>query len=257
VNLEDLIFARQNHYDISDGLWVVVLLRGYAQSKLRTMMANSIEHSEIPPFAKPSVLNMIRDDDTVLLLYDRAIREVISQNGELNLNQFKPALQEQAKKMNLPAYISQPIIDFVNSKGFYDTLSAQIKPVGELFGAYRAVGNGGLATDVMEAFHMTGYGLLIESGDSVRTILRSLRRSGALVVVGTTSEPRQSLLQQNGGAVPDWWVGRHAYTVLDYDPGTDRVTLRNPWGTHPAPDGTFTLSVNELLAGYAAINFTK
>ena len=57
---------------------------------------------------------------------------------------------------------------------------------------------------------------------------------------------------RDGG--PDWWVANHAYTVLGYDAAADQVTLRNPWATHPDPNGVFTITISDFVAAYGNID---
>jgi hypothetical protein len=51
-----------------------------------------------------------------------------------------------------------------------------------------------------------------------------------------------------------WYVESHAYTVVAYDPSTRTVTLRNPWGHHPDPDGTFTLPLAAFTESFEVIH---
>jgi len=43
--------------------------------------------------------------------------------------------------------------------------------------------------------------------------------------------------------------------VMDYNQGTGAVTLRNPWGGKPAPDGAFTLPLVSFLQAYKSYAF--
>jgi hypothetical protein len=50
-----------------------------------------------------------------------------------------------------------------------------------------------------------------------------------------------------------WYVNAHCYTVLGYESGAGRVTLRNPWARQPDPDGIFSLPLGTFLPAYRGI----
>ena len=51
----------------------------------------------------------------------------------------------------------------------------------------------------------------------------------------------------------DWYVTAHAYTVLDVDRATGNVTLRNPWGNKPDPNGVFSIPIETFLEVYPMV----
>ena len=68
------------------------------------------------------------------------------------------------------------------------------------------------------------------------------------------------------GSRPKGLVNHHVYTVLAYDPKTDTVTLRNPWGhTEPTDsvgktkdgknDGIFRVKVSELDRHFSSLAY--
>jgi hypothetical protein len=96
----------------------------------------------------------------------------------------------------------------------------------------------------------------------VEEMLNHLHRSGLALVVGTRTSLPATLTPVSADAAvapkpPDWWVPSHAYTVLDYDDGKGLVTLRNPWGAKPAPDGVFTLPLVTFLQSYQSSSFAE
>ena len=253
VNQDDVMFARKNKFDLSDGLWVTVILRGIAQRTLRNALETSIAATPLPDTTKASVEKLITGNDVVLLAYDRAIRSVLYQDGELSKGTLKKALTDQAKDLNIPVFFSQPVVDFIDQQGFFAKLAIQIKENGELFGAYRGVGNGGLATRVMTAFGVSAKDLEITDAKMAQALLIRVRDEHAVMVV--TSRPtlpmdiRDHIM--NGELGHDWWVNSHAYTVLGYDPDAATVTLRNPWGRKPVAGGVFVLAMQDFMSGFS------
>ncbi len=57
-------------------------------------------------------------------------------------------------------------------------------------------------------------------------------------------------------AIADWWVPGHAYTVMNYDESSGVVTLRNPWGTRPGPDGVFSLPFAMFEESFEYISYS-
>jgi hypothetical protein len=51
----------------------------------------------------------------------------------------------------------------------------------------------------------------------------------------------------------DWYVPGHAYTVLDVNASTRQVTLRNPWGRQPDPDGVFSIPIETFLETFPMV----
>jgi hypothetical protein len=125
---------------------------------------------------------------------------------------------------------------------------------GEVFGAYKSLGQGGIPVRVMEAFLGQGKVNAGMTSDSQQATaqLRRFRAGGVAMVAGT--KPTAPNAQIAGAS---WWVPSHCYTVMSYDDTAQTVTLRNPWGGHPGPDGTFTLPLSVYLDGYESYTYTQ
>ena len=51
-------------------------------------------------------------------------------------------------------------------------------------------------------------------------------------------------------------VANHAYAVINYDPGTQTVTLFNPWGVGIGNGGLITLTWSQILTDFAYFDRT-
>ena len=81
-----------------------------------------------------------------------------------------------------------------------------------------------------------------DTRDRILAALQHLKAGGvAMVADSIAAEPADS---------HNWWIGEHAYTVLGFDDATQTVTLRNPWGEHPDPDGVFRLPFAVFLQDF-------
>jgi hypothetical protein len=241
---EEVQFATAQGLDLSEGAWVKVLMRAYAQRVLRASLKQQIEKSEaIPVFVRPMALSVLNQNGGVLVAYDRAIRMVVTQNGDIDKNALKAQLVEQAKALGVPASASTLVSGFLDESGFFESLAQTVRQNGEFFGVYRSLGQGGIPWAVMTAFVGSAHAGLVK--DQARTLaqLRQLGPQNIAMVAGTVGQP--------GAFDPgNWWVGGHAFTVLGYDDSTQSVSLRNPWGGHPGPDGTFSLPVSVFLVAF-------
>jgi hypothetical protein len=253
VQVDDAMFARTNQFDRSDGLWVTLLFRALGQSTMRDSLLSALSVPGVPPSTQQAAATLLRSNDMVLMAYDRAVRATISQDGAMDRGALKSALSRQTRAMMIPGFLSDPVINLLDTSGFFDALSNRIQQNGELFGAYRSVGQGGLVGNVLGAFSGPGFATSLHTQDQARGLLRQMRQGG-LAAVATTGQTGGPGAQGSG---QDWWVPSHAYTVLDFDGDADRVTLRNPWGDHPSPGGVFTLSVADFAAAYAYLDLSK
>lgn len=119
---------------------------------------------------------------------------------------------------------------------------------------YDEIGDGDSLAAGIEA--ITGHSVdtddtAFTSVDTLRSKLSDAISHGRTVTAGINEYPWSSGSEDNG--LPQG----HAYTVLGYDPATDRVTLRNPWG-HGEPvnasgqaadgndDGSFSMTLAEF-----------
>jgi hypothetical protein len=114
VYQEDVEYARTQGFDHSDGRWVTVIMRAYAQRQLRQSMVNAINNSTlIPIFAKPVALSALDQSGPLLVAYDRAIRSVVSQDGTIDKAAFKDQLTTQLGALGIPAMQAQLLIGFL------------------------------------------------------------------------------------------------------------------------------------------------
>jgi len=249
----DLAYGRAHSFDRSEGDWVLVLMRGYAQRQVRLSLANSIRQSTmIPAYAKPMALSWLDQSGMLLVAYDRAIRSVVDQQGLMNKSTFIQALAKQLTALGIPATEAAMLSGFLEEKGFFDALAKAVSENGEVFGAYKSLGQGGIPVRVIEAFQGSARAGFVADHSAMVQQLRRLRSGSVAIVAGTfNNAPRADY------ELADWWVPSHAYSVLDYDDYTQTVSLRNPWGRQPGPDGSFTLSLSTFLGAYESYSYTE
>jgi hypothetical protein len=255
IHEEDVQFARDSGFDLSEGMWVAVLFRGYAQRTLRQSLLHSLNASSLPPQLKGLTAGIISNSDLVLLAYDRAIRSQVDQTGNISRDGLKEQLRKELAPVPLLGMLKDSAIDWMDSSGFFDSLVEQVKANGELFGAYRAVGSGGLPERVLSAFAGDAHSYSVKQRDeTAAAISRALQKHQA-VVAWTRPSPLDELKDKVGASAgadtADWYTPAHAYTVLSLDSAAGTVTLRNPWGDHPAPAGEFTLPWETFVSAYS------
>jgi hypothetical protein len=249
----DLAYGRAHSFDRSDGDWVLVLMRGYAQRQVRHSLATSIQQSTmIPSYAKPIALSWINSSGMLLVAYDRAIRSVVNQEGIMNKTTFRQALATQLSTLGIPTAEAGMLSGFLEEKGFFDSLVTAVSQNGEVFGAYKSVGQGGIPVRVIEAFQGSARAGLVADQPPLMQQLRRLRGGRVALVAGTRGSAPSADYERT-----DWWVPGHAYTVMDYDDETQTVSLRNPWGRRPEPNGNFTLPLGVFLAAYESYSYTE
>jgi len=245
---QDIAYAHEHAYDRSEGEWVTVLMRGYAQRALRHSMVEAVNRSTtIPIFAKPIALNALDQTGPLLLAYDRAVRSVVSQDGQMDKASFEAQLNRQIVALGVPAAQAQVIGGLLEQGGFYEAIAESVRDNGEVFGAYRSLGQGGIPFSVLEALLGPAHSSPVTDA-SLAGELRRLHGGGEAVVAGTKPSAGSS-----SGA--DWFVPTHAYTVLDYDEGSRMVLLRNPWGAKPGPDGVFKLPLSVFQQVYENFSY--
>ena len=256
VYAQDVEYARAHGYDRSEGEWVAILMRGFAQRKLRQSMIAAIEHSTvIPAFIKPIALSSLEGSGPLLVAYDRAIRTVVNQTGRQDGQMDKAALQAEVARelsaLGVSATQAQVIVGLLDHAGFYEELNKTVSENGEVFGAYRSLGQGGIPRSVMEAFLGHAQAAPVTSA-TLTTQLLALHAGGTAMVAG--SRPSLASFQ---GHPPDWYIPAHAYTILDYDAANRTVTLRNPWGARPSPDGVFQLPLATFQRMYLMYSYSE
>jgi len=248
---DDIEYGRTHSYDRSEGDWVLVLMRGYAQRAVRHGLSEAIQRSEIiPAYLKPVALEWLDRSGLLLVAYDRAIRSVVSQDGSLDKNSFERALAAQLKTLGIPAAQAQAFVGFLDETRFFSRLSLTVQQNGEVFGAYKALGQGGIPVRVIEAFMGSAHALMIADRQMTVEYLQRLHRGRMAMVAGTFASAPAGLANSN------WWVSAHAYSVLDYDEYSRTVKLRNPWGKRPDPDGYFTLPLATFLQGFESASYS-
>lgn len=254
--LEDLRYARSSGFDRSTGLWVGVLFRAYAQRVLREALITAVDKSDLFSLLKPYAKEYLSTSDELLLAYDRAIRAVVNQSAEIDRAKLEAALQEEVKPLPVSDEVKAAGLKLINSSGVFEAIEALVREDGELFGAYRAVGHGGHPARVMAAF-LGGKPLALATKDSAKAVeaLSAIIAEGLPVVAGTSPTELEKL--QTSTPLPadakNWYVTAHAYTVLDVDRATGKVTLRNPWGRQPDPDGVFSIPIETFLEVYPMV----
>jgi hypothetical protein len=251
---EDLEFARKSGYERSDGLWVVVLLRAYAQRVLREALLSTIDNSDLSAVLKIYLKGLVASDDSVLLAYDRAIRTVVDQQGNIDRVELVQRLKREMQPFNISSQVGDSLIQLLDSGGLLESLAAVIRQNGELFGAYRAIGQGGLPERVLGVL-MGKQTRHFQSKSEQQEIIAALNRAASQPVVATTGGAIDESVSTDRLTPEDqkWYVKAHAFTVLGYDPAKQLVALRNPWASSPDPDGIFTIPLAKFLAMFPSI----
>ena len=186
----DIEFGRAHGYDRSDGAWVLVLMRGYAQRTLRLSLVEAVEKSTLIPFlARPLALSLLDQSGPLLVAYDRAIRSVINQQGALDKTLLKQRLAAQLKTLGLHSMQSEMLGSFLDEKGFFDQLAKNVEENGEVFGAYKGLGQGGIPMRVLEAFTGSSTASPITDRSDFHAQLRHLHAGDLALVIGTFAQP--------------------------------------------------------------------
>jgi hypothetical protein len=177
---------------------------------------------------------------------------VVQQDGVIDKAQLKVKLAAQLSALGIPAAEMQMLGGFLEERGFFDTVSQTVEQNGEVFGAYKSLGQGGVPVRVFEAFLGRGMSGLVADKKLTIEQLRQLK-SGRLAMVAGSWGTASS----EGYSNADWWIPGHAYTVMGFDEDAQTVTLRNPWGTKPDPDGVFKLPLATFLDAYESYTYAQ
>jgi len=259
VHSDDLLYARRSGFDQSKALWVGVLLRAYAQRALREALGKAVDKSDLFPLVKQYAAALLTTNDEVLLAYDRAVRAVVDQTGDINKAKLEANLKERLVAVPLLADAKESIVKSLESGGFFETLAETVKQDGEIFGAYRAVGQGGIPIRVMQTF-LGGNTLTVSTASRAQILLVLSRsfQSGRPVVAPTRNMELATLKARKRipEGASEWYLPAHAYTVMGYDSDAGTVTLRDPWGNHPDPDGVFTIPLSEFENAFEVVETT-
>jgi hypothetical protein len=256
VYVDDVRYARDSGFDRSEGLWVSILFRAYAQRTMREGLLDAVASSDFPAIIKSTGNSFFSSNDLLLLVYDRAIRATISQDGEIDRKLLSSNLDKEMAAVSISADTRKLVLRMLDSKGYFDALAKKVKDNGELFGAYRAVGQGGLPEEVLAAFTGKAEGINVSSNDiAVATALVHAQQSHRAMIASTGDSSSPKMLGTVAGG-KDWYVASHAYTVLSFDDDKSTVTLRNPWGDHPDPEGVFTIPLETFVSAYERIAYS-
>lgn len=246
--------AIDNGYDDSDGLWVAVMFRAYAHRAMRKSLLDAVSGSQMVSLAKYGATMLVNSSDFVLLAYDRAVRSQIQPDGSIDKAALRAKLEEELKTTPLSADARARVLDVIDTQGFFDQLAADVKDNGEIFGAYRSPSQGGLPHRVFESLVGQAQDLKVDDGAEVVTTLQTATARHTPMMAATRGTNPVSSVP--GASM--WYVNSHAYTVLGFDSDKKTVTIRNPWGEHPAPDGkvaipleTFRLAFDTMCLGVA------
>lgn len=251
VYAEDIAYARAHNYDKSEGEWVTILMRAFAQRKLREGMIAAVQKSTIlPAFLKPPALSELQNSGPLLVAYDRAIRSVVSLDGQIDRARLQAKLAQELDTLGISPAQAKAVESLLDHAGFYEELSNTVKENAEVFGAYRGMSAGGIPRSVISSFLGTAAAARVTS-PLLFDQLNALHAGGKAIVAGSKNVPPFT------GHNPDWYIPGHAYTVLDYDAQTRTVTLRNPWGNHPTPDGVFQLSLAVFQQTYLMFSYSE
>lgn|GEM_PF-564158 len=253
---EDIRYSRDSGYDMSSGLWVAVLFRAYAQRVLRETLAAAVGQTDLFSMVKQYAVQLINSNDSVLIAYDRAIRQVVDQQGNIDRIKLETSLKEEMRTIAIPDEMKNSMAKLLEAGGFLASIESTVKQNGELFGAYRAVGQGGMPGRVIAAF--AGSNAVIENvseGKAVAALSRGMHAHAPMVACTGDSRYHQLLAAHQtlpAGTGP-WYIDGHCYTIMGFDAGEQAVTLRNPWGDQPYPDGILKLPIASFVPGFGGI----
>ena len=254
---EDLRYTHDSGYDLSDGEWVAVLFRAYAQRVLREALLQALDSSDLFPMIKLPAEKLVGSNDDLVLAYDRAIRAQVSQDGTIDRGGLEAGLKKQMAPITaVPDSLKDALIGLLESGGFFDKMAAMIQENGELFGAYRAVGQGGIADRVMKTLAGSSRFQENQSEAQAGSALAEAVKNGLPIVACTGGSLFYQQVSKGQSLPPGtdaWYVNAHCYTVLGYDSGVSTVNIRNPWARHPDPDGIFNLPLSSFVPAYAGI----
>ncbi len=250
---DDVSYARRHGLDHSRALWVGVLLRAYAQKIELQALTAALRQSGWPWFIRRQAIALVRNSPLALEAYDHAIRDAVTQSGQVNPAALRLHWAAQAERLSVPGPVIQGITSLLATAGFWHVLAQSVRQNPEAYGAYRAVGNGGELTSAMAAFVGNARYLPVTPGMHLAALLTQAQSEGWIVTAGT----RPTLNPTHAAMYAAWWVGSHAYTMLRFDPVHQMITLRNPWGRHPEPDGIQALSLHDFSSAFLQLVIGK
>jgi hypothetical protein len=180
----------------------------------------------------------------------------VDQDGNIDRAKLEAGLKKEMSPISVPDTVKDSLIGILESGGFFDKMETMIQQNGELFGAYRAVGQGGMADRVMKTLAGSTRFQENQSASQADAALAEAARNGVAIVACTGGSRLYQEVAQGHSLPPDtepWYVNAHCYTVLGYDSAKATVNIRNPWARHPDPDGIFDLPLKSFLPAYVGI----
>ncbi|HEY6252982.1 MAG TPA: hypothetical protein VI685_23740, partial [Candidatus Angelobacter sp.] len=120
VYLADVQYTRNSGFDRSDGLWVSILFRAYAQRIMREGLLEAVAATDLPAMLKSRGNSFFSSDDVLLLVYDRAIRSAISQDGDINRKLLADQLDHEMSVVFVPAPTRQFLQHMLDRTSFLD-----------------------------------------------------------------------------------------------------------------------------------------
>lgn len=224
----DAIEARSKGYDESiGGLWTVVFLRAYGQSVLRDNLIEFVKKQPLlDEMLKGFVVSWLEKDQLVTPAYDRAVRGVVSQSGEVDAAALKEGLRKELTALSVPPTILEALLDLAEQAGFISQLETMVKQDPEVFGAWKIIGHGGVSARAAKRLFGLSCEVLspgqlgLEGTKTTLTVALDQHK----VVIGSGHD--QSI--ENHAS---WFSFDHAYAILGID--GDSVELRNPWTSTP------------------------
>lgn len=253
VFADDVRYARRHGLDLSSALWVGVLLRAYAQQVELQALTAALQQSGWPWFLRHQAIAVVRGSPLALEAYDHAIRDAVTQSGQVNPAALRRHWAAQAERLAVPSPMIQGITRLLATAGFWRVLAQSVRQNPEAYGAYRAVGNGGELTSAMTMFIGNARYIPLTPGMDLAALFSQAQAQGWVVTAGT----RPTLDPTHAAMYASWWVGSHAYSMLAFDPVHQMITLRNPWGRHPEPNGVEAMSLHDFSAAFLQIVIGK
>jgi Calpain family cysteine protease len=257
VFTEDIDYGKAHSYDHSEGEWVTVLMRAYAQRALRENMVQAINRSTvIPPMLKTLALSALSGPGMTLVAYDRAVRAVVNEDGTIDKAKLQAQLPQQLAVLGVTPAEAEGIAGLLDQSGFFAALEVTVLDNGEVFGAYRTLSQGGIPARVLRSFYGAALTEPVPAA-ALAAKLESVHTGGtAMVARSKIAEQRPTFEGGSTAKAPEWYVPGHAYTVLDYDEANQIVKLRNPWGARPEPNGVFKLPLSAFEGAYSSFSYS-
>jgi hypothetical protein len=141
---------------------------------------------------------------------------------------------------------------FANGDKAYIWFQRTINDDGEIYGGTKCLGQGGLIVRVLEAFMGPAATLLVADHESTMKTLRALHNGGVALTAGAWNVAPDASIGNSR-----WWANARVYTVLDFSEASRSVTLRNPSGRRPDPDGIFTIPLAQFLKAFESCSYSQ